>query len=1021
MAPPNSVCAPFPSADVKNKYAQFMTALILQSYSDPQQSQLLPSLLSLIRSDSESGASAASSSNSPAPLNLCTSDLILRVLHDLSVTLGSDVTLRSIRSKDRLQRDVAIRDEIRANHAAGLAEAVWGIVKEGTEKLAGNLNASSTTVWTRSQAAEMTEMAINIVGDYVSWIDISLMITPQTVPLFFTLIQQEDCIGVRKATADALSEVISKGMKSEGKLELLRVLDLTTTVAALESTTSKKNTLGPDVDEDSFVELREKLARLANGIALELVKIVDEASAEESVRAAAEKMLLAHMPLVLTFLADDYDEPAECVLSGINATLNFFKKIKRKQAEGQTLPAGVLEVLSTLTDVTLRKLKYDDDAEWNAYDDNQADGAISDEDEARFIELRKQLQVLLTSVAAIEESIFSRRTEDLIFALLTAIDQGGVEAITWQQAEAALHIAYFYVEVLINAPGQSKVGINANTFVVLPSDAARMARKQLPQHVYADLPLNALGNLVQRVVTSNISSYPHPAVQLQFFECLNRYAPFFVTRPDKLGSALFAFLDSRGVYNPLTFARHRVWYLLSRFVKDVIHVLPLDYVDKVLSSLQDLLVVRAELPSVSADEDPLIKATEIPSSFDSQLYLFESVGNLISLFIRSPAPAQAVVLLKAVCDPLLAQLRGATEAWRQSNADLLQVLQVHHLMLALGNLAKGFPENSTLPPANDGSEGQSGWLQVFRSVTEQILVVSGELSQCLIIREASRGAFARIVATGGTVVLPMIPSFIQSLLPHLKSAELVDFLSFLGLVVAKYKDNVRDMLDELFLVLVERVFQFLGQDVTGTDDAVSRSELERGYIAFLSTLVAAGLDGVLCSPRNQEQLETLLQSIVYYAENGDTPSQRAAFGILGKLVSVWGQGTSNGVQGNGVPGQKTPGEVSGAHHPTSVPGFENFIYDTLIPLAFTVPASPQFDLNDAQSQLVLTDIAQLLKTIQAKRGHDEMAQWLMQVYFPRISCPQDLATDFVKGMQEMEAGKRFKAHFNAFILRSRGG
>lgn len=54
-------------------------------------------------------------------------------------------------------------------------------------------------------------------------------------------------------------------------------------------------------------------------------------------------------------------------------------------------------------------------------------------------------------------------------------------------------------------------------------------------------------------------------------------------------------------------------------------------------------------------------------------------------------------------------------------------------------------------------------------------------------------------------------------------------------------------MDELFLTLLERVFFFLNQDISGTDDAVQRNELQKAYVGLLSALVATGLDGVLIS------------------------------------------------------------------------------------------------------------------------------------------------------------------------------
>lgn len=375
------------------------------------------------------------------------------MLHDLSVTLGSDVTLRTVRTKERLQRDGVIRDEIRANHAVGVAEAVWSVVEESLQRIDAE---GPQSAW-----PSIAEMAISVVGDYVSWIDISLMVTPRTVNLFFTLLQHSS-MGLRKASADALLEVISKGMKPAGKLELLQVFGLNAVVGSLEGQT---RTSGRD---DEVVEFRERLAKLANGITLELAKILEDTVAEEATTRAADEMLLTHLPLVLAFLGDEYDEPTECVLSGITATLNHFKRLRKKAT---VLPQPYLEVLAQLVDVLLRKMKWDDDAEWTAGDGGDDD---DDDDGAHFIQLRKSLQVLLGAVAAIDESIFATRVQSLIVDTLGALSGGGV---SWQRAEVAVYAAYFYVEVIVSAPGQPKTGVNANTFVQLPADAARTRNK----------------------------------------------------------------------------------------------------------------------------------------------------------------------------------------------------------------------------------------------------------------------------------------------------------------------------------------------------------------------------------------------------------------------------------------------------------------------------------------------------------------------------------------------------------------
>lgn len=132
---------------MKNKVAQALSLLLVQTYSLPPPYTLLSTLLALTR-------------GSDASLNPTSTDLVLRILHDLSLTLGSDVTLRAVRSRERLARDGAVRDEIRTHNAPAVAEAVWGIVEESMGRV-------GTGVWPGKMAEEITELAVRVVGDYV--------------------------------------------------------------------------------------------------------------------------------------------------------------------------------------------------------------------------------------------------------------------------------------------------------------------------------------------------------------------------------------------------------------------------------------------------------------------------------------------------------------------------------------------------------------------------------------------------------------------------------------------------------------------------------------------------------------------------------------------------------------------------------------------------------------------------------------------------------------------------------------
>ncbi len=992
---------------IKNKFAQVLAVLLLQTYNLPPPYTLLPTLLSMFRAHPATSPSQASTSQ--LPLNPFTADLVLRVLHDLSVTLGSDVTLRAVRSKERLQRDAVIRDEVRANHASNIADSVWRVVEEGFNRVnlgeqATDATSAGVRTMTYANAVDLTAAATKVVEDYVSWIDITLVVTNQTVPLLFNVLHHP-IPKLRTAAADALHGIISKGMKPADKLGLAQALNLPEVITPLESRTrtgqNAENGAAQSDRSDSNIEFREHLAHLTNGLVLEMCKILEEGAAEESTKIAAEELLNSILPLVLAFLSDEYDDASEQMFTGVNMILGMYKKARRRGAE---LTGARAEFLANLIGVAIQKMKFDDEAEWPAssFGAGEEDDDEEDEDDAKFLDMRRNLQVIVGGIAAIDDKLFSSSVAQLVlstFASFEASAAGTGPQLSWQQIELALYVILFYGDVMTTATAAPKVGLSPATFVQSTEPGSKGRAPKLGNDALAALPLSNLGEMVQKLVLSNVSSFPHPAVQLQFFECLVRYSNFFAARSGCVSDALPAFLDWRGVHHEKLGVRKRVNYLLYRFVRDLRAVagVPSDYVQQLLQGLQDLLVVRAELPEVSPDEDPLVKATAPAGQFDSQLYLFETSGMLLSLL--NNAPNDQVALLKAISEPLSEQMRQAVQAFQRNPSDLTSVLQVHHLMLALSSLSKGFPDVNP-----NSSQPEPQWVGVFKTITEQVLVSISSMNQFSVVREAARGAFARMVSTCGKAVLPYIPGLIDALLSEVTSQELVDFVNFLSLVVNKYKDDVKSIVDQLFLILVERIFFFLNQSVTGTDDAVQKSELQKAYMNLLSSMVQSGMEGVFISDKNAAQLETVLQSVVFYSTNSDTACQRTAFAILHRLVSAWAGSNSDAANGTAS---------------TALPGFERFIYETLIGLIFEAPAKEGFEFRDAQAQIVLGEIATLAKTIYLKRG-DEMINYLLQVYFPGINCPPELAQEFAQNLKVFDA-KPFKKYLEAFIVKSRGG
>lgn len=100
------------------------------------------------------------------------------------------------------------------------------------------------------------------------------MVTPTTIPLLLGGIHLPgpSHTAIRIATADAILETVTKGMPPSDKLALLTVLDLGTVLSQLIDVGRT-----PGVQATAEIELlREKLAKVLNGVGAELCKITEE-------------------------------------------------------------------------------------------------------------------------------------------------------------------------------------------------------------------------------------------------------------------------------------------------------------------------------------------------------------------------------------------------------------------------------------------------------------------------------------------------------------------------------------------------------------------------------------------------------------------------------------------------------------------------------------------------------------------------------------------------------------------------
>ena len=292
----------------------------------------------------------------------------------------------------------------------------------------------------------------------------------------------------------------------------------------------------------------------------------------------------------------------------------------------------------------------------------------------------------------------------------------------------------------------------------------------------------------------------------------------------------------------------RSWYLFHRFVKHVRQHVG-DIAETLIQALSDLLPIRAELSEETSDNDE----EDISSSgnnqtanaqFDSQLYLYETVGCIASA--RSILVEKQVMLVTSVINPLFSDLDAYLG--QAKSGDKQSILQVHHLIMALGTLARGFADGT---PANNlvtASPPPDIISTEFVRAAEAVLLALEGLRSSFEVREAARFAFNRLIAVVGSRILPQLPRWIDGLLSETSTKdEMAMFMKLLDQVVFGFKSEIYDVLNTLLSPFLQRVFAGIAEPVIGTDDEIQLTELKREYLGFLLVVLNNGLESVFVS------------------------------------------------------------------------------------------------------------------------------------------------------------------------------
>ncbi|RKP02401.1 hypothetical protein CXG81DRAFT_4251, partial [Caulochytrium protostelioides] len=878
-------------------------------------------------------------------------DIFLRVALDVEEEVVSSLV---VRTPEQLARNMAFKDAMREKAIGPWIQILY-------QTLAGS-----------AHQPEIPALCLRALATYIPWIDIQLIDQPHLLRLLFELCQLE---AYRNDALQCLIEIVHKGMKPAAKVALilrLKFIPFATQLVAQE----------PD---DEILTYVERIAKFVNAQGEELLKAWNDAAQAialhetdmQAVLFVSYQAITELLPIGIELLTHSFDETSAAVLPFLNAYTTLMKRLARiagthptsnAQLRGSNAPAW-----RALLGALLTKMRYDPAQAYGV-------GGGASEEQAEFLELRKELRIAFDAMGVIDEPLFMDVVLGAIHRTLDRALATAPTALHWTDAEHALYLLY-------TVPETFRIPLNFSPSHATAA-AAASARFSEP-----------FAPLWTKLLSSHLITHPHPAVALMYFENVTRYAAFFEVHHDQpLLQVLHEFVGATGLHHALPAVRCRINYLFLRCVRmwrnRLVPIAP-----DLLVAIHDLLTIdpptaSATAAAAAASSSSAAAATPVPTGaassglntatgntsspsstlFDSQLYLFESVGVLIAL--DNVPISKQVELLRAALTPSMTAIAAHVEsgAFRREpaaapadpNDQVLQcpqTLHLHRLLMSMGSVFQGFPSWDVMERVVTRSDSADQLAALCQQILDQMLIGLNQASDRGLIREAIRSTFKRMTASLGPAVLYHIEPFLSAGLIAADSVpDMLDLLPFIGMIVFRFKASLTDTLAKLYLPLLHRLHFLLRRPPAGTDELVEQTELKRAYLTFFGNIFMADMENVLVMGENGGELMAVIEILEAIAlDPADGTIQKMAFNILNRMILAWLDQTDG----------------------TPLPGFDAVVKNQIIPVLFRALLNPRLRLGDGVTLVVLSEMSAIHRHLLMCLGWAYLS-YLQDTMFPAL-------------------------------------
>jgi len=472
---------------------------------------------------------------------------------------------------------------------------------------------------------------------------------------------------------------------------------------------------------------------------------------------------------------------------------------------------------------------------------------------------------------------------------------------------------------------------------------------------------------IETICKTNIPFHEHRCVVTAFYDNLLRYGRYFLGNPHSIELLLHILINPKNLRHPVPSVRSKCCETLMKFTKTLNNeVIPFSAL--IIEGVKDL-ILEGQRQGYDYNTEILMEAVGLVVGRASNGS--EQQANLMELFLAYPI-SQLDQLVKS----------GLYKLDTQGDAKYSKY--VGDLVTYIGTFSKGFPNQKE----NVNSTKYFGHpLMLLMEVTKN--------QPNFGIRSKAIFFLHRMIDVMG---LGILSTFVQAIDVLINGSDLVsinEVIILVNQVISTFKENSIEIINQLFIPFVNFIFQILAQNQNLSPNSEEEREvltLRRNYYVFIHTIATSKCEDIFISPLNIDHFQNILNSVregcLFYQ---DPTVQLKTFSIFRRLCA-------------------TPLALNGV--------FSFFLFENIIPLLFEVSLNKSFNLNDANTVHVLTEICNIVVEANKKYGPPFIA-YLKEKLFIGLSCPSDFNTTFINHINNGQNLKNFlRAYFQEYKMRN---